>query len=96
MSTVLDEWAAPAVQGHLPIQMSENCHVNGLILGAFWHTISARNQGDEKMDTSKLSISELEYIIKDCQETLAALPNHPEEIKYLDQINDCVSELNRR
>lgn len=48
------------------------------------------------MDYSKLSISELEYIIKDCHAAIKARPDGENVSKYLDQIDECASELYKR
>jgi len=49
-------------------------------------------------DYSQKSEAELQYIIKDAGEAAKAMQGHsPEsENKYLDQVNDAVTELNRR
>ena len=40
--------------------------------------------------------SELRYIIKDCQEAIAANPDNPKANQYADEINYCSMELHRR
>lgn len=38
----------------------------------------------------------LQYIIKDCQEAIAAMPTNPKNGYYSDEICYCVNEINRR
>lgn len=39
---------------------------------------------------------ELKAVIDDCREVLELWPDHPSAGYYLDEINYCVNELNRR
>ena len=40
-----------------------------------------------------LSIESLNYIIKDCKEAIAALPDNPKNGYYMDEIHYCSMEL---
>lgn len=42
------------------------------------------------------SIDELNYIMKDAYEATQAMPNNPNNGYYLDEINYCAMEINRR
>ena len=41
----------------------------------------------------KLSIESLRYIIQDCREAIAAMPNNPKNGYYADEIHYCNMEL---
>ena len=43
-----------------------------------------------------LSSAQLRFIIQDCREALAAMPNCDKADYYADEINYCAMELNRR
>ena len=40
-----------------------------------------------------LSIESLNYIIKDCKEAIAAMPDNPKNGNYMDEIHYCCMEL---
>lgn len=42
------------------------------------------------------TIAEIKFIINDCKEVFEVWPDHPSSSYYLDEINYCVNELNRR
>ncbi len=44
----------------------------------------------------QMSYTALRHIIKDASEALKAMPDNPKAGFYLDEINYCVNELNRR
>jgi hypothetical protein len=43
-----------------------------------------------------VSIASLQYIIRDCQEAIAANPDNPKNSKYADEIAYCGMEIKRR
>jgi len=54
------------------------------------------NHSEYIKKTRKMTEAELQYIIKDCQEALRAMPENPKAGYYADEINYCVMELHRR
>lgn len=44
----------------------------------------------------KLDEAALRFIIKDCQQAMAAMPDNPKNGYYQDEIHYCSMELNRR
>jgi hypothetical protein len=54
-----------------------------------WH-------GDYMALAAKRSDDELRYVIKDCQQAIAANPDNPKSSQYADEINYCVMELFKR
>jgi len=44
----------------------------------------------------KLDEAALRFIIRDCREAMAALPDNPKNGYYQDEIHYCSMELNRR
>jgi hypothetical protein len=44
----------------------------------------------------KMTLSELEFVIKDCKEVLSIWPDHPNYSYYTDEILYCLDEINRR
>ena len=52
------------------------------------------NEYPKKLKTK--NVVELRYIIKDCKEAIAAMPDNLKNGYYADEINYCVMELNSR
>lgn len=51
------------------------------------------NHSEYMRKVKTLSIESLNYIIKDCKEAIAALPNNPKNGYYMDEIHYCAMEL---
>lgn len=54
------------------------------------------NHGEYQKKVKKLSVAELQFIIKDCREAMRALPENPKNGYYADEIHYCNAELLRR
>lgn len=54
------------------------------------------NHSEYSEKVMKMSISALLYVIKDCQESINAMPDGPKAGYYADEINYCTSEIYRR
>ncbi|WP_347852180.1 hypothetical protein [Planktomarina sp.] len=54
-----------------------------------WHS-------DYIRDCKKRSTHSLRYVIEDCRQALAAMPDNPKAGQYQDEILYCFSELKRR
>ena len=54
------------------------------------------NHADYMKKVKTLSIEQLKYIIKDCQEAIEAMPNNPKNGWYADEVCYCGMELKRR
>lgn len=51
------------------------------------------NHTEYMKKVKKLSIESLKFIIQDCKEAIAALPNNPKNGYYADEIHYCNMEL---
>ena len=51
------------------------------------------NHSDYMRKVKTLSIESLNYIIQDCKEAIAALPDNPKNGYYMDEIHYCCMEL---
>ena len=49
-----------------------------------------------KQRCRRMTDDQLRFVLRDCRNTLAAWNDHPNEGKYLDQMNYASDELNRR
>lgn len=54
-----------------------------------WHT-------NYMNKVKNLSIESLRFIIKDCKESMEALPNNPKNGIYQDEIHYCAMEISKR
>ena len=58
--------------------------------------MSIMNHAAYQKKLKTLTTEVLRYIISDCQEALAAMPDNPKSGYYADEINYCAMELKSR
>ena len=60
------------------------------------YTMKTMNHTEYQKKVRKMDEASLRFVIKDCREALAALPESPNAGYYADEICYCGMELNRR
>lgn len=54
------------------------------------------NHSEYMKKVKSLDVDSLNYIINDCREAIAAMPNNPNNGYYMDEIHYCGMELHKR
>ena len=67
--------------------------VNYFTIKNFTIMSAQMNHSDYMRKVKTLSVESLNYIIKDCKEAIAALPDNPKNGYYMDEIHYCYMEL---
>ena len=64
--------------------------------GAPWSAYKKMDHAEYQKKTRTMSEASLHYVMSDCRQALAAMPDSPNADYYMDEINYCAMELYRR